>query len=111
MTNKTHKTVEVTATLTEQLSAYVEVPIDWTDEQVLDWYKENGANGEFQPLRNGSWTDWEWGDVYSVEGVKPDVTIQPAPDPVLPEYYSHLDDVFHGVQPTPMEKLVTGGSK
>jgi hypothetical protein len=56
--------VNVTATMISDLAATVRVPSDVTDDQVLEWYRDNGASGEF--IEDG-WGAWEWGSASSVE--------------------------------------------
>jgi hypothetical protein len=50
--------VQVTATSTSDYDVIVKVPSHITDDQVMDFYKEVGANGEFEE----SGSDWVWGD-------------------------------------------------
>lgn len=51
----------VTATVTTDMYAVVQVPDDWTAEDVDAYYQANGASGEFieDPFGNS----WEWGSV------------------------------------------------
>lgn len=52
--------VLITATETTDMSAIILVPDCFTNDDVLQWYRDNGATGEFQ---EGEPAGWEWGDV------------------------------------------------
>ena len=55
--------VTYTATSTEYLQATLKVPAHITDDQIEDWYKNNGCTGEFE--QNGG--NWDWGDINECE--------------------------------------------
>jgi hypothetical protein len=48
--------VTVTATTSESLSAVVDVPVSWSPDDILNYYRELGASGEF----TSGGTDWNW---------------------------------------------------
>jgi hypothetical protein len=50
--------VAVSAIMKTQYNAVVEVPENVTDDEVLEYYRNNGASGEFVPDMNTQ--DWEW---------------------------------------------------
>lgn len=49
----------VRARLVDHMTALVEVPDDWTEEDVNDYYRDNGATGEFE-VTDSSW-EWDFG--------------------------------------------------
>lgn len=51
--------MDVTATWTKDMVAEVEVPDGWSEQDVIEWYRANNAEGEFTEDGMGS---WEWGD-------------------------------------------------
>ena len=51
----------VTATVTTEMYAVVQVPDDWTAEDVEAYYHTNGASGEF--LEDSFGNSWTWGSV------------------------------------------------
>ena len=53
------KLIHVTATYTTEYIATVRVPEGTDEDEVLEWYKANGANGEFSEYDDGEWT---WGE-------------------------------------------------
>lgn len=59
----------VTATMTQNLSAVVNVPDDWNEAQVMEFYHDNGAHGEFSEdsddLFGGG--GWEWGEASELD--------------------------------------------
>ncbi len=52
--------VMVSAIMRTQYNAVVEVPEHVTDDEVLEYYRNNGASGEFVEDENSK--DWEWLD-------------------------------------------------
>jgi hypothetical protein len=50
----------VAAQQTTYLSAVVEVPDDWTVDDIREWYEYNGADGEFNEDYTEWRFDWEW---------------------------------------------------
>jgi hypothetical protein len=59
--------VQVTATSTTSYNVTVKVPAGVTDDEVMGYYKEVGAHGEFE--ENGS--DWVWEDAVEFDSVHP----------------------------------------
>lgn len=51
----------VTATVTTEMYAVVQVPDDWTIDDVSAYYLANGASGEF--LEDAYGHSWQWGHV------------------------------------------------
>ena len=74
MSEKT-KVMAVTATMITDLVAYVRVPEEMTEDQLITWYRENGANGEFEENGNGG---WEWQSAFDVTDAN-DITIHQGP--------------------------------
>jgi len=73
--------VNVHASTSTDMVVTISVPTQWTNEDVLDWYRDNGANGEF----NENGTDWTWGDVVDAEPddqVDMDIPPLPTPEPM-----------------------------
>jgi hypothetical protein len=62
----------VTATVTSEMYAVVQVPDDWTAEDVYAYYKVNGACGEF--IEDPFGHSWEWGHVTPDTEMFDDVT-------------------------------------
>lgn len=58
------KLVRVTAICTEYFHHVVEVPVDLEEERVMEYYRDNGASGEFE--YNGD-PEWEWGYAEEVD--------------------------------------------
>ena len=54
------KIVRVVTHYTETLDVYVKVPAHVSDEDVMEYYKSNGANGEFEQ-QDASW-DWDFAE-------------------------------------------------
>ena len=50
----------VAAQQTTYLSAVVEVPDDWTVDDIREWYEYNGSGGEFTENYTEWHFDWDW---------------------------------------------------
>ena len=50
------KVYKVHAKVSTAYSAYVQVPDDWTEQDILEWYEYNGAGDEFtEDEEKGMW--------------------------------------------------------
>lgn len=77
------KKFRVTASCQTAMSAFVNAPDHYTADDVIEWYKENGANGEFEDDGH----DWVWGEAQEVTGVtEPEDTIGDAPNMSLQQF-------------------------
>ena len=66
----------VAARETRAMSAIVEVPDDWTLDDLRQWYEQNGASGEFKTdYSEWSW-DWDFCDEAD-DNQRPDLLIEP----------------------------------
>lgn len=53
------KVYKIRAKVTTVYSAYVQVPDNWTGDDILDWYEYNGSGGEF--TEEDERADWDFG--------------------------------------------------
>lgn len=60
------------AKVTAYYHAYVQVPDDWTAEDVAEWYEYNGASGEFVTDDATETWDWLW-PIECKDARKPDM--------------------------------------
>ena len=60
------------AKVTAYYHAYVQVPDDWTAEDVAEWYEYNGASGEFVSDDATETWDWLW-PIECKDARKPDM--------------------------------------
>lgn len=63
------KTVVVKASVIAEWTASVNVPEDWDEERVLEYYRENGASGEFS--EDDRYPEWIWRGVSDAEEFNP----------------------------------------
>ena len=62
------KIIRVTAQCVEYYEHYVRVDANVNEDTVMQFYRDNGANGEF--VYDGD-PEWTWGDAYEVD-IEPD---------------------------------------
>ena len=68
------KTFRVTAHYTQYLSTEINVPDDWNEERLMQFYKDHGATGEFEEDPDNC--DWTWGGAEQIAFI-PDNPIKP----------------------------------
>ena len=52
------KVYKVRAKVSTFYHAYVQVPDDWTGDDITEWYEYNGSGGEFTEAHESG--DWDW---------------------------------------------------
>ena len=63
------KVFTMAARLEEDYRYTMAVPDDWDAEDVREYYKENGANGEFEV---DGMPCWEWGEATEIDDLSPE---------------------------------------
>ncbi len=74
------KTFRVTAHYTQYLSTEINVPDDWNEERLMQFFKDHGANGEFDEDPHDC--DWTWGCAKQIDFI-PDNPIKIDPDDLI----------------------------
>ena len=65
MNSKTHKTIVVSAVMETDLSTYINVPIEVTDEQLWEYISDgNICGGQLEEDRSFGSGDWRWQEPY-----------------------------------------------
>ena len=65
MNDEDLRIVRIVAQIDEVLEAFYKFPKWMTDQQIIEYFKEEGANGEFEKVEES----WHWQDVIEVDEI------------------------------------------
>ncbi len=69
MNDEDLKIVSIDATSEQMFQALYKFPKWMTNQQIIEYFKEEGSNGEFEEIATENGLSWQWGDVIEVDDI------------------------------------------